>query len=281
MERHDIKIHRFKYLERIQKNREGDDKLDVVYLDETYIHGLCSVNKCWQNKDIAGPSKSISAGPRWIIVHAGGENGFVPNCCLVYRSKSTSADYHHNMNKDNFTKWVTEKLIPNLTKPSLIVMDNAKYHSVQLNKPTTQADRIAVIKEWLQSNNIPYDDNWRKCQLLEAVKIHKSEPKYQIDGILKSHGHEVLRLPPYHCTFNPIELIWGIMKQKDAGKNVNRPASDINSLTEEAFSQIGIDKWRKSCEHVIKIENQFIEQDRLIEMQVYHKYCVFLVFLFR
>ncbi|GBP62542.1 hypothetical protein EVAR_21914_1 [Eumeta japonica] len=114
---------------------------------------------------------------------------------------------------------------------------------------------------------MPYDDNWRKCKLLEVVKNHKSEPKYQIDEILKSHGHEVLRLPPYHSTLNPIELIWGIMKQKVAGKNVNRPASDIKSLTEEAFSQIGIDEWRKSCEHVIKIENQFIEQDRSIEMQ--------------
>ncbi|GBP37192.1 hypothetical protein EVAR_31123_1 [Eumeta japonica] len=153
----------------------------------------------------------IKAGPRWIIIHAGGENGYVPNCCLVYRSKSTSADYHHDMNKDKFTKWVMEKLIPNLTKPSLIVMDNAKYHSVQLNKPPTQADRIAVIKEWLQSNNIPYDYNWRKRKLLEAVKNHKPESKYQINEILKSHGHEVFRLPPYHCTLNPIELIWRIM----------------------------------------------------------------------
>ncbi|CAF4811178.1 unnamed protein product [Pieris macdunnoughi] len=53
----------------------------------------------------------------WIILNAGGENGFVPNCCLVYRSTSISADYYHNMNKDNFTKWVTVKLIPNLSRP--------------------------------------------------------------------------------------------------------------------------------------------------------------------
>lgn len=38
------------------------------------------------------------------------------------------------------------------------------------------------------------------------------------------------------------------MKQKVADKNVNRLASDTKS-----FSQIGIDEWRKSCEHVIKI----------------------------
>ncbi|XP_045784542.1 uncharacterized protein LOC123880459, partial [Maniola jurtina] len=101
---HDIKIQKFRYLECMKKNRESQqpDKLDVVYLDETYIHGSCSVNKCWQSKDIAGPSKSISTGARWIIVNAGGENGFVPNCCLIYRSKSISADYHHDMNQNNF-----------------------------------------------------------------------------------------------------------------------------------------------------------------------------------
>lgn len=172
MEHHDIMIQRFRYLERMKKNRESQepDKLDIVYLDETYTHDSCSVNKCWQSKDIAGPYNGASAGPRWIIVNAGGENGFVPNCCLIYRSKSISADYHHDMNQNNFKKWATEKLIPNLTKPALIVMDNASYHSIQLNKPTTQANRIADIKEWLLRNNIHYEDYWRKCQLLEAVQ---------------------------------------------------------------------------------------------------------------
>lgn len=70
---------------------------------------------------------------------------------------------------------------------------------------------------FLQSNNIPYGDNWRKCQLLETGKNHKSEPKYQIDEILKSQSHEVLRLTPYH-TLNPIELIWGIIKVKVVSK---------------------------------------------------------------
>lgn len=267
MERDDIKLQRYKFLMRMKENREAEEhnKLDVIYLDETYIHGSCSVKKCWQSKDMAGPSKSISLGARWIIVNAGGENGFVPNCCLVYRSTSVSADYHHDMNKDNFTKWVTEKLIPNLTRPSLIVMDNASYHSVRVNKPPTQANRIADIKEWLRANDLHYDDLWRKCQLLEVVKQNMSAPLYEIDEVLKSHGHEVLRLPPYHCTLNPIEMIWGIMKQKVADKNVNRPASDIKLLTEEAFSQIGGVEWRKCCEHVKKIENDFIKQDRIIE----------------
>ena len=29
-----------------------------------------------------------------------------------------------------------------------------------------------------------------------------------IDNIAKKYGHEVIRLPPYHCDLNAIELIW-------------------------------------------------------------------------
>jgi hypothetical protein len=31
--------------------------------------------------------------------------------------------------------------------------------------------------------------------------------KYAVDEMAKAHGHTVLRLPPYHCVFNPIELL--------------------------------------------------------------------------
>jgi transposase len=36
--------------------------------------------------------------------------------------------------------------------------------------------------------------------------------KYNIDEIAKASKKTVLRLPPYHCEFNPNELIWGQIK---------------------------------------------------------------------
>ena len=33
------------------------------------------------------------------------------------------------------------------------------------------------------------------------------EPKYEVDDLIRSYGHVVLRLPPYHCELNPIERI--------------------------------------------------------------------------
>ncbi|GBP33187.1 hypothetical protein EVAR_14868_1 [Eumeta japonica] len=156
---------RYDYLDKIKQNEDAGTgtKKCVVYLDEIHIHPSCGVGKFWQPKNSPGSSKPISPGARWILIHAGGERGFVPNCCLIYRSKSLSADYHHDLNSSNFKKWITEKLISKLQEPCIIVKGNASYYSVQLNKLPTQASCIPDIKTGLNNNNIPYENSWRKC----------------------------------------------------------------------------------------------------------------------
>jgi hypothetical protein len=32
--------------------------------------------------------------------------------------------------------------------------------------------------------------------------------RFKIDELIQEHEHEILSLPPYHCHFNPIELVW-------------------------------------------------------------------------
>ncbi|RZB58837.1 DDE 3 domain containing protein, partial [Asbolus verrucosus] len=39
--------------------------------------------------------------------------------------------------------------------------------------------------------------------------VHESDLKNET---LRENGHEVLRLPPYHCQYNPIEMAWGFCK---------------------------------------------------------------------
>ena len=38
------------------------------------------------------------------------------------------------------------------------------------------------------------------------------EKKFKVDEMAKEAGHEVIRLPPYHCNLSPIELLWAFMK---------------------------------------------------------------------
>lgn len=51
---------------------------------------------------------------RYIVLHAGSEDGFVENASLVFKSGTKSGDYHDSMNSANFEKWFEEQLIPNL-----------------------------------------------------------------------------------------------------------------------------------------------------------------------
>jgi transposase len=43
-------------------------------------------------------------------------------------------------------------------------------------------------------------------------KLEKHEKKYVIVTLLNKYGHDVLRLPPYQCQYNPIEIAWGVTK---------------------------------------------------------------------
>lgn len=91
------------------KRAEGKQ---IIYLDETYIHQNYKPKMSWQGPSTQGVIDNISTGKRFIIIHAGSENGFVPNALLTFNT----ADYHHDMNASNFNKWLCEKLLPNLSR---------------------------------------------------------------------------------------------------------------------------------------------------------------------
>lgn len=140
IEKPHIAAKRAEYLKIILNNRSLPEELrkEIIYLDESYVHQSYKLEKCWQSINVPGIKQNISKGKRYIIIHAGSEKGFIPNALLIFTGSNKNADYHSEMNRSNFTKWVTEKLIPNLPPASIIVMDNAPYHSTVLNKaPTT------------------------------------------------------------------------------------------------------------------------------------------------
>ncbi|KAL0868225.1 hypothetical protein ABMA27_007760 [Loxostege sticticalis] len=167
IEKSNIAHKRACYLHEIMKNRDLPEELqkDIIYLDESYIHSSYKVKKCWQSIETAGILTDISKGKRWILIHAGSEKGFVPNALVVFSGVNKQEDYHSEMNQKNFTKWVTEKLIPNITEPSIIVMDNAPYHSVIKNKAPTSANR-----ETLAFDSITVQDWKNACEHIKKIE---------------------------------------------------------------------------------------------------------------
>ena len=110
------------------------------------------------------------------------------------------------MNTEHYMEWFTQQLLPNLLPNSVIIVDNTTYHNKQKDKPPTTANQKDDIKQWLNRQNIKYDDTDLKKMLLDKVQQHQPKPIYLTNEAAKQHGHIVLRLPVAHCELNPIEL---------------------------------------------------------------------------
>jgi len=92
-------------------------------------------------------------------------------------------------------------------------MDNAAYHSVKKYRIPVMSWKKHDIINWLESTgeNITYPTI--KGALLSQIKtIHTEHYKFVIDEYTKDNNKTVLRLPPYHCELNPIELAWSSVK---------------------------------------------------------------------
>lgn len=267
MEREDIVVARTEYLRLIEKNRicSPSKRRPEVFIDETWINQNECVGQCWTVADgTVGPKLKTGKGSRFIVLHAGSEQGFVEGALLMFRSKNgAKGDYHDSMDHEKFQKWFQEQLLPNIEQGSLIIMDNASYHSKVENKVPTSSNKKSEVIEWLSSNNITHDPSVTKPKLLQLTKSHTEKQRYVIDEIARANGHEVLRLPPYYCQFNPIELIWAQIKRdvRTNNSNSNQSLKTVEQLTRVAINKVTMEDWRKCVDHVKKIEEDYRRKD--------------------
>jgi hypothetical protein len=94
------------------------------------------------------------------------------------------------MNHVNYKKWLQEKLVPNLETSSVIVVDNASYHNVQINRQPTSNARKDEMLSWLDKHGIRYSPDMTKVELYDLKEMRK--PQYEtftIDCLLTDHGH--------------------------------------------------------------------------------------------
>ncbi|CAC5392648.1 unnamed protein product [Mytilus coruscus] len=153
-------------------------------------------------------------------------------------------DYHTEMNGKVFEQWFEKQLVPALPPKSIVVMDNASYHSVRVDgtKAPTSNSRKDDMKDFLNKHGVEFDSKFTR----DHHRLFKDE-------FLKKKGHDVLRLPPYHCDLNPIELILGDLKGFIDQDNSTFKLNDVESLIQKGFEQIDSTKWLKSCDHVRNI----------------------------
>ena len=269
MESSRIVAWRYKYLNRLNQLRSAGYR--IIFLDETWYDTHDVVKKGWDDGSCCCCLQSpVSRAKRIMILHAGSTEGWVTNC-LYLSSKNirdSLADSHDEMNADIFERWFENSLLPNIRdKKCAIVVDNASYHSrLKVKIPTMSSKKDDIIR-FMSEHNLDIPNPVPiKAVMLEIVKAANIEKKIVIDEMAENDGHEVLRLPPYHCNLNPIELIWASLKRAARKKNVTPPISDsVCKILRECVKDIDENLWGKCVQKTTKIEKHYVLQDTLNE----------------
>lgn len=261
IERPQIVTWRHRYLTQLQLYRK--ENREIVFIDETWVDSNLTHQRGWRS-DECNIHINQSGSKRLIILHAGTRNGFIPNAKLVFKAGLSSGDYHGQMNSVNFEKWINEKLLPNLPAKSIVIMDNAPYHCTQTNKVPSKYAVKEEMREWLFRNDIYYDEKLRKQELYCLIEAHRPKEKtFKIDAILKAFGHTPLRLPPYMCDLNPIELSWAKMKRiiRDNNTTGDLSLDALKKITDMAIESITPCDWAGYENHVIRMEDYYWDKD--------------------
>ncbi|XP_072377983.1 uncharacterized protein [Diabrotica undecimpunctata] len=234
--------------------RDLESERQILYLDETWFDTHDVPKYDWVDSSGRCTTKVSSNKEKGItIIDAGTKNGFIPNALALsfINIKDSRVDYHNDTTSELFENWCSTKLLPSIPPNSVIVMDNASYHSRRLIK------FHVLMTQNVESRNICrkiiyYEDNYSKQQLLETLKSLSIRKQYYCDSLAKEMGNTVLRLPPYYCLFNPIEHIWHERKASVRRNNVSLIlTSSVGRLIELEMEKITNDCW-KTTDRLLK-----------------------------
>ena len=238
------------------------------FTDETWFHATDCDSKSYQPKkgiSTRKPKAPRSKGKRFIILHIGSQDGFVDGAEEIFHDRDDyEGDYHKYMTSQFYEKWLKNLVINGkIPRKSVIVMDNASYHKRQTHcNPSmsmTKKTLINFVRDHDRFQNADSLRNFRKKDIMAIIKEMNIQPEYATDKILEEYDIRILRLPPYHCQFNPIEKAWSGMKRKVRRKNIIDWSVEV---VREKIKQALIEEnehWDAYVRHCKKIENQEYE----------------------
>lgn len=253
-------------LKRGNRGRNGLPKRPEIYLDETYVNKNHSAKFTWYPEE-DGPwvNKPSGVGPRFIVVHAINQEGWISGAELVFQAKKRTGDYHGQMNWNNFSKWFETQLMPNIPENAIVVLDNARYHNVLVedffpNSSSTKEE----LRDWLTQNGHAWHSNMLKSELFEECLSRSSTPEFRLDRLAASKGITILRTPPYHPELQPIETCWGVVKNHVAN-NCDFTMKGLREVLPEAFAKVTVETCRKVMDKTIKQEDKYWQEDEKLD----------------
>jgi hypothetical protein len=95
------------------------------------------------------------------------------------------------------------------------------------------------IQEWITSHGDTFEEDMFNAHLMETVnRVRLKYDKYKVDEISQEVVHTVLRLPPYHCELNPIELVWAQIKHHIKMNNTSFKIKGMEQLIQQGFDNV-------------------------------------------
>lgn len=277
IEKDDIIIWRRNYLRAIKRYRE--EGRQIYYLNETWIISNDVTNRDWMDKTVESNNedafflglttesvKSSKKGEQLIAaLHIGSAAGFVPGGLLYFESKKYIGDQHNKMDGNMFLKWF-KNILPSLDDNAVIVMDNASCRSMKLEQLPNATWKKPEIIKWLEDKGKEVSEDMVKAELLQIVALQKDRfDKYIIDEVAKQDNKTILRLPPYHCELNPIEMVWSMVKEYIKSNNTTFKIKDVKLLLEQGVNQVTAEHWSNFIRQTRDQEKRMWEIDYLID----------------
>jgi hypothetical protein len=118
-----------------------------------------------------------------------------------------------------------------------------------------------VLYDFLKANEdklrsaLPNFKDARVPQLQKLLReMKKKHNFFKIEDVARKYDIEILRLPPWNCDLNPIELVWkDVKKVVEKGNPGTGNMTALQNLTESALRAYrNIPAWYNSLEHVEK-----------------------------
>ncbi|XP_025424938.1 uncharacterized protein LOC112693894 [Sipha flava] len=156
----------------------------------------------------------------------------------------TGRDCRDAVGADEFRECMG-RVLPLLADGSVIVMDNAPYHTAKVDRAPTMDDGKDVIVEWLKRNGETADRSMVYVELMAMVRrVKPLRKKYAIDELAKADGKTVLRLPRNHRELNPMVLAWSSVKEHVSANVSSCEPSDGKNLIVEAVDRVNAEMWK-------------------------------------
>lgn len=91
-------------------------------------------------------------------------------------------------------------------------MDNAKYHRRLVEKFSTMDMRKDDVISYMTKYRTVLKTTPVKPVFSQKIRVANSPKKYVFDEMDQDAGYSVIRLPPYHSVFNPVEMVCSQLK---------------------------------------------------------------------